>query len=657
MTYHKTIQGWRRLFITFCFTWILCCGADNCPAQDQITSPLLTGPDLSVTTAAGAKHTDLGKDWDASQYIDIDEIKPAMRGYGLTVFSGSKIEKFEVEAISVIHNIEPKRNAIIIRCLDERFYLSKMVQGVSGSPVFFQDRLAGAMAFGWAYSEEPIYGVTPIREMLTVRHSIIPNSAPDDPTTTSRRSALDYSFYTDMMRPKLFTAEQIRQIAVQAGLAQQTSNESHDLSGMVQLPAALTLGGFSGKTLQTLQQHIPGLLGQANLTGSGSLSMAQGAADNITLLPGASLTVPLITGDMSGQVLGTVTEVAGDEVFAFGHSWNGDGPTTWPMGTGYIHTFISKKDASFKLGEAVKIVGAIKSDQAPGVYGRIGAEAPLVPMQIQVQWFDRNEPEIFNVQIAEDEQRDAILAVLVVANTLLFRGDLPYDHTILYETEIRFDKLAPVKFENISSGSGISDIYGDVYDPVMLVLGNPWQKIKLTSINVKAHVLDRDSVWTIKSAQLGRLIYHPGEKISAQLTLMPHRAAEKKLGISLELPWDIKPGKYKIYVGSLDNYLLQLRRTQPHRFRAYTPQQVQQILQERLSLARNRIYITMALPQPSVALESEEFPYLPQSKALLLTDKSRRIITTKFLPLLSAQTDTEGIIYGSADFDIEVVPD
>ena len=118
-------------------------------------------------------------DFDPRLHIDVDQLKPGMQGYGLTVFQGIEPERFELEIVSILHTFDVKRKAILIRCLDERFTLAKVVAGVSGSPVFFNDKLAGAMAFAWAYNEEPLYGVTPIREMLDVGRSKLTDQTKD----------------------------------------------------------------------------------------------------------------------------------------------------------------------------------------------------------------------------------------------------------------------------------------------------------------------------------------------------------------------------------------------------------------------------------------------------------------------------------------------
>ena len=106
--------------------------------------------------------------WDPARYISVDEIKPGMEAYCLTVYKGTEVEKFGLEVLSVVHDFMPGRDAILVRGTDERFIHTGPVAGCSGSPVYINGRLAGAMAMGWQFSKDPLYGVTPIADMLRV---------------------------------------------------------------------------------------------------------------------------------------------------------------------------------------------------------------------------------------------------------------------------------------------------------------------------------------------------------------------------------------------------------------------------------------------------------------------------------------------------------
>ncbi|MCK4628696.1 MAG: hypothetical protein KAT56_06805, partial [Sedimentisphaerales bacterium] len=377
-------------------------------------------------------------------------------------------------------------------------------------------------------------------------------------------------------------------------------------------------------------------------------------AGKIELEPGGTLTIPQIVGDFNFAILGTVTEVVGDRVYGFGHSWNANGATSWPMGTGYVHTFVNLKTMSFKLGQMVEVVGVIQADEAAAVYGRVGKKPPMVPAAIEVEWPYLDRRENFEVKIAQNQRSDPFLATVAGINAILYRGGLPWDHTIRYRIEMRFEGIPSLSFSNISSQSDVFDIIDDLLGPLGLILNNPWKEVKLTGMEMKAAISDEACVARIKSAQLNQRIFQPGQTVIATLVLQPLRRPTFGVQVCLLLPSDLPPGKYKINIGSDLNYRRVLQDAQPHRYVAYDTDDIQRILQERLSLGRNGLYMTMLLPQKGLAIEQDELPYLPGSRSMLLNDKSRKTATTQFRPLLSSKIDTDYVIVGKQLFDIEV---
>ncbi|MCK5270271.1 MAG: hypothetical protein KAJ46_05780 [Sedimentisphaerales bacterium] len=589
--------------------------------------------------------------FDRQRYIDIDQIESGMRGYGLTVFQGTKPERFEVVVVSVIRNTNqtgPKRGAILIRCKDKRFDLAKGVQGVSGSPVFFDGRMAGAMAFGWKNGEEPLYGVTPIREMLEVGHT---GEVGERGTEGAAKFSFDPSLYRGLMRDVLLEPDQTQKLVRQWSPIRGHVRDGEVSTGLTALPLALTVSGINEQTAERLRKWIPSL--SANMATT-SADIADKWAGKIKIEPGGTLTIPQIVGDFNFAVLGTVTEVVGDRVYAFGHSWNANGATSWPMGTGYVHTFVNLKTMSFKLGQMVEVVGTIQADEAAAVYGRVGTKPPMVPADIEVEWPYLDRLENFEVKIAQNQRSDPFLATVAGINAILYRGGLPWDHTIRYQVEMRFEEIPPLSFSNISSQSDVFDIIDDLMGPLGLILNNPWKEITLTGMEMKAAISDKACVARIKSAQLNQRIFQPGQTVIAALVLQPLRRPTFGVRVRLPLPSDLPPGKYKINLGSYLNYRNTLQDAQPHRYIAYDADDIRRILQERLSLSRNGLYMTMSLPQKGLAIERNELPYLPASRSMLLNDKSRKADVTQFRPLLSNKIDTDYVIVGKQLFDIEV---
>ena len=589
--------------------------------------------------------------FDRQRYIDIDQIKAGMRGYGLTVFQGIKPERFEVVVVSVIRNTSqtgPKRGAILIRCEDKRFDLAKGVQGVSGSPVFFDGRMAGAMAFGWKNGEEPLYGVTPIREMLEVGHT---GEVGERGTEGAAKFSFDPSLYRGLMRDVLLEPDQTQKLVREWSPIREHIRDGEVSTGLTALPLALTVSGINEQTADRLRKWIPSLSASMGTTSS---DIAEKWAGKIKLEPGGTLTIPQIVGDFNFAILGTVTEVVGDRVYAFGHSWNANGATSWPMGTGYVHTFVNLKTMSFKLGQMVEVVGTIQADEAAAVYGRVGAQPPMVPAEIEVEWPYLDRREDFKVRIARNRRSNPLLAAVAGVNAILYRGGLPWDHTIRYQVEMRFEGMPPLSFANISSQSDVFDIIDDLMGPLGLILNNPWKEVKLTGMEMKTSISDKACVARIKSAQLNQRIFQPGQTVIAALVLQPLRRPTFGVQVCLPLPADLPPGKYKINLGSYLNYRRALQDAQPHRYIAYDTNDVRRILQERLSLSRNGLYMTMSLPQKGLAIERNELPYLPGSRSMLLNDKSRKADITQFRPLLSSKIDTDYVIVGKQLFDIEV---
>jgi len=595
-----------------------------------------------------------------ARYIGVDELEPGMRGYGLTVFKGSKVERFAVEVVSVLRKHGPKRDAILIRCDDARFDLAVMVRGVSGSPVYFDGRLAGAMAFGWALSKEPLYGVTPIAQMLRVGASREgePGSGGSVAGATGRGgSLLGMDVYRDLMRPTLLESADLAAVVGASPLSMRTGSVECPMGGLTRLPVAFCANGLSPLAMAYLKSRIPNLAFDPMLAGAaGTGQMAPG--EEPAMVPGGTLTVPLLLGDMQAQVLGTITEVVGNKVYGFGHAWMGEGASNWPMGSGVVHTFVSRLDASFKLGSTVKVVGALRGDESVAVYGETGREVPMIPMEVTVDWFDRGQPDHFSMRLAEDEQTSPVLATQAALSPLLDRGGLPREHTIDYEMVMEFDGLETIRFDNMSSASGVGGIVTDMLDTLTLMLNNPWQKVRMKRLVVGFAVSSEDRVCGIRSVRVARPVYRGGEKVRVIAELQPMRGEAFEVEVGLALPGALPAGDYELILGGADVYREQLRRSQPHRYNVFSAEDVRNVLAERLALGRGSLYLSMVVPgSRGLAIEDEALPDLPASKAMLLTDGSRKGLVVGFQELLSSRVPTEYVVKGGTNLKISVRAD
>ena len=305
--------------------------------------------------------------WDPAKYISLDEIKPGMEAYCLTEYGLAGIEKFALEVVDVVRDVGPGMDLIYVKGTDERFIHTGPVAGCSGSPVYIDGRLAGALAYASFYSKDPLYGATPIEEMLRVgRGTRVGRS---EQRAGQRLSVFDFT------RPIDF-AEIDRQFR------NSLLKRSRNLSGVNPLPCPLITSGLPRGVCEQLDELVKpfGLMVVAG--GSGSNKVED--SEKVELVPGACLVIPLVSGDITMSTFGTVTEVRGDKVYGFGHSYLGYGPVDLPMATGKVHTVVSSIYRSFKLASVLDTVGALTTDESMAVFGRIGAKAKTIPLTIRI---------------------------------------------------------------------------------------------------------------------------------------------------------------------------------------------------------------------------------------------------------------------------------
>ncbi len=581
-----------------------------------------------------------------SNYIGVEELQTGMKGYGLTVFHGTQPERFEVELVSVMRNYNAGRDAFIVRCLDKRFDVARGVQGCSGSPVYFEGRLAGAMAFGWSYGIEPLYGVTPIAQMLEVQGAAIKGAGD---TGSSRRALLERSDYTELMTGELFSQEQVNAWMSRSMFSRRSDSDQTEAKMLTPL---LLVNGIDGRTFEELQSWMGPLRVEAVAGGGAGKDAAD--APKAQLIPGATVTSPLITGDINGAVLGTVTEVVGEKIYAFGHAWNGEGPVTWPLATGYIHTFISRTSMSFKLGDALEIVGTLQADEATAVYGTIGEAPAMIPVTVEVQWPYRNDTRRFEMEIACDELETPSLAAMVLTGALNQKGGMPRFHHVRYEGELCFKGFAPLHFEGVDTNNGARGLSRDMFSIIGYMMGNPWRSVNLESMSVKAFIDEGDTQAALRDVQLNRTTFAPGETIEAIVRMEPLRDEIQTAQLSLTLPEDLPDGVYPLVVTTSEGYRNLLSRAQTYKYRAESVEDVYRILSERLTYRNDGLYLCMVQPRQGMSLRTEGFMHLPSSRAMLLTDKRREIPTASISRLLTSQAQLSYIPTGQSEFEIEV---
>ena len=573
--------------------------------------------------AAGTANAKEGV-WDPAKYISIDEIRPGMKAYCLTCYSGTKIEKFDLDVISVVRNYEPGRDAVLVQGTDERFIHTGPVWGCSGSPVYIDGRLAGALAFAYTYSKDPLYGVTLIKDMLRVGQIASPS-----PNPAQQGYLLDFTEPIDFARiDKQLTTPQF--------------SKPCSLTGAAVLPCPLVTSGLPANVAEQLNDFV-GPFGLAVVSGGGR-GVGVNTDENVQLAPGACLAVPLVTGDITMEAIGTVTEVVGDKVYGFGHSFLGYGSVNLPMATGQVHTVASSIARSVKLASAIKIVGALTRDESPAIFGTIGAKPHMIPLTITIDDYRDTDKRVFNCHIAHNQTLTPNLLRSTLSGAGMWLGDLPPEHMIEYKVAIEAEDIEPITFENVSTGLGLNEMIVETVSPVAMLMNNPYKKVDIKSVDFDVRILPKSIVSHIWSIDLSDSKVKAGQNIDIDIVIESVLAGKKKYHCSLQVPETLAPGKYELTICGGYGYELFLRKAAPYRFMPQNLAGLAQGLRYLLAIERDKLYCILALPSGGVTIEKAELPDLPPTKALILQNDKRMLRTQPYQHWLEKRIEVGAVI-------------
>jgi hypothetical protein len=346
--------------------------------------------------------------------------------------------------------------------------------------------------------------------------------------------------------------------------------------------------------------------------------------------PGGCLTVPLVSGDITIEVVGTITEVRGDDIYAFGHSFLGYGPVDLPMATGEVHTVVSSVLRSFKVGTSINVIGALRADESTAVRGRIGAEAKTIPLTVSVTRYNDSQPRKYNCRIADNRVLTPRLLRAVVMSAGTFQGEMPPDNTVSYKGTIETDG-GTIAFDNISTGGGLDEVVRDTISPLGLLMNNPYRQVRIKSINVDLDIREKDITSAIWSVGLSASRVKRGDNLLVDVVTESVRSQKQKYNFNFTVPANTPPGTYQLIIcGGLD-YGDFLRKSVPHRFVPENLDTLVGVINRILSAEKNELHCILVLPAGGVALEQAELPELPATKAMVLGD-SRRANTMQVFP-------------------------
>lgn len=637
--------------------------------------PCITASILAAA-AAGARAAPNPQDADSAlaatkafveksdRYLHHDRLRRGMKGYGLTVLLGTKVERFDIEVVSVVDAWGPGQSAILITMSGQGLEKTGVISGMSGSPVFVPDprdgkaKMVGAVAFGWSAPKTTLCGVQPITQMLSVHEGLTDNVPAGTVASAGRgagRGIASEAYLRTMLNPRKvdFSIPPALQGTPAAGKAA-AGKADDDTPGLVPLATPLMVSGISAKAMAALSKSLRplGILPvQAGAVGAAD----RRNADKAKIEPGGAISIPLATGDADMSAVGTVTEVRGNRVLAFGHSFFGSGKVELPMNTAYIHTVVSGLMRSFKLGASVKTDGALYRDTEVAVAGDRRLKARVIPMSVSVTWSDVGRTQEYNYEVCHHNRLTlAMVSSLIRAASTGWR-DMPEFHTVRYRTDVEFEKLGKFHSENVASGEGTSWAASDTSRPISALLNNPYGRPPtVKKIDVKITIEEGDTLATIEQFRLDGKEFRPGETITGHLLVRRFRRQREKVPVTFALPDNLPQGPYKLAAVDFFDEISARRAENRHRNAPRNTTEMLAALQRIVDPQSTLVYLRLAVPRGGgLALGTKELPDLPPSRAGIIID-AKRPYTFAFSRPLVQTVKTKYVISGSGSASFTV---
>ena len=575
-----------------------------------------------------------------------------MKGVARTVFSGSDTQEFGVEILGVLPGFPgPRQSAIIAKLSGPLVDRTGVFAGMSGSPVYIDGKIVGAIAFSFPFAKEPIAGITPIKQMIDLFNKGTQNESPKPkeprPVSFAQLAATDWK--PELPKPAIAGASLIAPVSAGSPLL--------PLLGQQMTPIATPLV-FSGITQESLSMFAPqlmanGLLPVSGVGGAAAITpLAESNAN--TFPPGSSITVQLVRGDYSLAAAGTVTMRDGDRIYAFGHPFLSLGASDMPMSESSVVTVIPNANNSFKLAVPGRMVGSISQDRASGIYGLLGHSPKMIPVKVNLHT-SRDRTETYSYEIANDSFLTPLLLNITLFNTITSSERTLGDSTISVEGEIRVKGQDAIKIDRRFSSANNSALQaaGSIAAPVGTLLTSGFDDVQLDGITLDISSAETKYAGTLERITLDRTEVQRGEKVEVQAYVRTESGKQFVQRIPLKIPEDAALGQLLVFVG--DGGALQ----EGSAAKAFVPTDLSQLVRAiNTTKKTDRLYVKLFRITNGAVIGTSELPNLPPSVvATLNSDRTSGGYTPTVLsPVFEMELPpAEFVISGQQLIAIDVV--
>jgi hypothetical protein len=569
----------------------------------------------------------------AAPLMPVADIKAGMVGIGRTVFEGTDLQEFKAHIIGVLHNVQgPHRDLILARLEGGPLAKTGVAAGMSGSPVYIDGRLIGAVSYSiGSFPTEAIAGITPIGEMkdatTVARRSPAPQARIELPITREGLTSALSATYAQLA-PFASRPADIQVFGMPAAAGAQ-------LGAMLRpIATPLVMSGFEPGAADILASAF----GAAGFTPViGGAVGGQGGPEVKTLTgalrEGDAIGVSLVGGDLEMGATGTITHIDGDRVYAFGHPFFGLGPAQFPMTRAYVYAMLPSLMSSFKISSMGEVIGTMEQDRATAIAGTLGKGPAVVPMRVTLN-SSREEgsaKRTFNFHVANDQLFTPLLTYVALANTLSAYERQFGAATFSVKSRAQIKGHGDLTMEDVFTGDNATlGAATAIAGPITLLLGNDREPITMSGLDVSIEAAESSRTTTIDRVWLDEVRPRAGRTVPLKVLTRSYRGEEKISTVPIDIPANVS-GSLSLLV--TDGRQLNAMEQRDLR-RSVQPQSVAQMIRVLNDTRRNnRIYIRLLNGRPGAVVNGEALTALPPSVLSVLESDSNG---GSFTPIRSA---------------------
>lgn len=539
-----------------------------------------------------------------ARFLSLNELRPGMKGTAYTVFKGTEPEPFGVEVLGVLRGIPEARQALIIaRLSGANAERTGVFAGMSGSPVYVNDKLVGAIAYSFPFSKEPIAGITPIEQMVE-------NFAGPGDTRRAPPVAGPVSF------TQLVASEW------QAGWPETNAGGAITLNA----PASSPLAPLAGQVLQPIATPLfcngvrPDVLAQlAPQLATYNLHLVAGAGghapltplaryDDKTLTGGRSVSVQLARGDYTFDAAGTVTLRDGEKIYAFGHPFLRIGAADMPMMENEVVTVVTSVSNSFKLSAPGRLVGVISQDRSSGIFGQLGRAPRMIPVRLNLH-NTRGGVETFNFEVADDPALTPILLQITIFSSLSASERTFGAGGYTMSGQIQVAGQPAVRVERrLANNSPALAVANTMAATASALMATGLEGVRVEGVTLDATAVQERNVAVLERIALDKNEAGRGQTVEIKAFARNLAGAQFVHSVALRIPADVPPGDLTLTVG--DGFVTQQRSAA----QSFAPRDLGQLVNALNGLRRaDQLYVRLTRAAPGAVVASSELPNLPPS--------------------------------------------